>query len=750
MNSQQFDGLTRKAGMISRRSVLRWMGASTVGVFVAGVQTRSISALDRLTALVKRPSMRNDIQSHGGHGGPPLPPLPPAEPWSSENPPNLDDIIDDYLDCITTGRTPEECDQGFPGFEPFDWCQLVWDVLTEAMPTLAGLASTFTPFSRNCGERDCFQCCFVGRTGGCGTSYIGFPVINCNTSTYGEGTKPVGLTFIIDPDSVEPGDSCLFIPQLCAHIAQCVSTTSASATLNNHTDTIQPQHALVDNYLTNPRAIDQRARYFAMKVQDEVRTYLDTYNTSTPTARPFHSLAEALTNRGRVGWRRDLTNTPIDITKTALRINDLAGNLNESASWSNAAQLLGLARVLTGVPNLVARLEYVESRKWTQAEKDAYLVGVGDPVQALLGNLDPHWVTILQRLLMLQDYALLAVPLVGEATTEGQYGGQLLGKAPTLNLRATTSEAEVTLTISVDDSEDVAGGLARPLAVDWGDGHVTHHTLPSGQSILDVTHAYKSNGRYAIYAVAANDSGLRGHAALIVEAAAATSAPATPPTLPTISRIKLSDLTLTNLLSTKRFSLEARLVDAAGQGFRAGRSALGRYEGTVNVPVAFGDLYAHNPARLDTSLLSLDIRNELTAPHKVFGFYMTMAATMTLGVFSTSLQQLVEQPVTLTPEMLKLYLAGATTPMPTDTVTVEANGALRFPLFFRAASNLPWQKIVRIDIELTTAMFDGFVLDSTLITTPVGTHHAWIETRPGVLAEVPTAQRQVLLPLVSR
>ena len=100
--------------------------------------------------------------------------------------------------------------------------------------------------------------------------------------------------------------------------------------------------------------------------------------------------------------------------------------------------------------------------------------------------------------------------------------------------------------------------------------------------------------------------------------------------------------------------------------------------------------------------------------------------------------------------MLKLYLADATTPMPTNTVTIEADGALRFPLFFRAASNLPWQKIVRIDIELTTAMFDGFVLDNTVITTPAGTHHAWIETRPGVLAEVPTAQRQVLLPLVSR
>ena len=356
-----------------------------------------------------------------------------------------------------------------------------------------------------------------------------------------------------------------------------------------------------------------------------------------------------------------------------------------------------------------------------------------------------------QRLRLLQDYALLAAPLVGEVTLNGIYGGQLLGKAPTLSLRATTSAAEVTLTISIDDSEDVAGGLARPLAVDWGDGHVTHHALPSGQLVLDVTHAYEANGRHAIYAVAANDSGLRGHAALVVEAAAATPAANTAPTLPTISRVRLSDLTLTNLLSTKRFSLEARLVDAAGQSFRAGRSALGRYEGKVNVPVEFGELYAHNPARFDVSLLSLDLRSELTGPpSRVFEFYMTMAAAMTLGVFSTATQQMVEHAVTLTPEMLKLYLGGSSTPMPTNTVIIEANGALRFPLFWRAASNLPWQKIVRIDIALTTAMFDGFVLNDTVITTQVGAHHAWIETRPGVLTEVPAAQRKVLLPFVSR
>ena len=407
--------------------------------------------------------------------------------------------------------------------------------------------------------------------------------------------------------------------------------------------------------------------------------------------------------------------------------------MNESRSWSNAAQLLGLARVLSGAPNLAARLAYVESRKWTQAEKDTYLAGVGDPDQALLNVLNPHWLTILQRLLMLQDYKLLAVPLASEATTAGQYGGQTLGKAPTLSLRATSSSAGVVLTISIDDPEDVAGGLARPIAVDWGDGHATHHTLPSGQRTLDVTHAYAVAGRYAIYAVAANESGLHGHAALVVEAAATAHAQTARTILPNISRIQLSGLTLTNWLSSKRFGVDARLIDAAGQGFRAGRSAPGG-SGAANVPIAFGELFVHNPARFDTATLRLDVRNELAGPHPVFSPYMAIAATMKLGVFATSTQTLVEQPVTLTPEMLKLYLAGASTPMPSNTVTVDAKGALHIPLFWRAASNAPWQKITRINIALTTAMFDGFNLNAAPITALAGTQRAWVETRPGALA----------------
>jgi hypothetical protein len=738
MNSHPFDAFARLlAHNVSRRGLFRWIGASAVGVIAARVGARPAQAANQRVKVVHQ-------FDNGGGWWPDLPPLPPAEPWSPDNPPDLDEIINDYLDCISTGRTPEECDRGFPVLAPFDWCQILWDVLTEAMPTLAGFASTFTPFSRNCGERDCFQCCYNGTTGGCHSSFIGFPVINCNESTYGAGTKAVGLTFIIDPDSVEPGDSCLFIPQVCAHIAQCVSETSASAVMGDEVVARQANQAQADNYLTDPRAVEHRARYFATQVQDEVRDYLDAYNTSTADAPSFHSLAEALTSRGRAKWRSDLTNTPINISHPALRINDNAGNLNESASWSNAAHLLGLARVLSGVPNLAARLEYVESRKWTQTDKDAYLASISDPDQALQGVLDPHWFTILQRVMMLQDYALLAVPLAGEVATEGTFGGQTLGKAPALNLRATTSEAEVTLSINMDDPEDVVGGLARPLAVDWGDGRVTHYSLPAGQTALDATHAYEAAGRYAVYAVASNDSGLRGHAALVVE----VQAPAQPPpvTLPSVARIHLSGFSITNWLSPKRFSVEARLADAAGQGFRAGRSAPGGST-TANVPFAFGDLYAHNPARFAVSLLSLDIRSELTVPaSRVFMPYINMAATMTLGVFATSKQTLVEHPVALTPEMMKVYLAGASTSLPSNTVTVEANGALRIPLFWRESSTAPWQKIARVDIELTPAMFDGFRVDNSSLPAPTGTHRAAIEIRPGAFGAVPS---RAYLPIVS-
>ena len=736
MNSQQldthFDALTRSAARVSRRSVLRAFGLGAAGTVFGALQAQTAAAAGRLSSMLGRAPQQTGI----------LPP--PAEPWSSENPPDLDQIIDDYLDCIASGHSAEECDRGFPGW---DWCQIVWDVITEAMPNLAGFASTFLPFSRNCGERDCFQCCYVPERG-CHSSYIGFPVINCTPKIYGAGTRPVGLTFILDPD-IAPEDSCLFIQQVCTHIGLCVNPVLASAASGPAAQGIDgavPLAAETD-YLADPRAAEQRARYFAQQVQTEVRAYLDTYATDTSDARPLQSLVEALTNRGRAGWRRDQINTPIDISHPAIRVNDAAGNLNESASWANAAQLLALARVLTGVPNLEGRLGSVESRIWTETDKANYLAVVGDPDQALAAHLDPHWVAILQRVGMLQDYALLSVPVAGEVNTAGQYGGETVGVAPVLSLSATTNGAGVNLSVRIVDQEDTAGGPDRPLAVDWGDGVVTHHALPAGQSTLAVAHTYAAAGVYAVYAVAASDSGLRGHAALVVEAEAAVRAQTTQATLPRVARVGLPGLSLTHLQYTKQFALNARLADATGASFRAGRGKRITGPTDIRVTVALGDLYLHNPARLDASVVSLEPRIEMAAPTSAtYVSYLTMA-TMNLGVIDTASQQLREQPVTLTPDMLKLYLAGATTPLPSSVVTLDANGALHVPLFWRETTSAAWQKVARIDIELTTAMFDGFSLNSAAIAAPPGTHEAWVETRPGALA---STTRRLLMPRVSR
>jgi hypothetical protein len=289
--------------------------------------------------------------------------------------------------------------------------------------------------------------------------------------------------------------------------------------------------------------------------------------------------------------------------------------------------------------------------------------------------------------------------------------------------------------------------LARPIAVDWGDGHVTHHSLAAGQRTLSVTHAYESGGRYIVYAVAANDSGLRGHAALVIEAAAGAG-PAGPAVLPAVTRAQFSGLSVTNFLSTKRFALEAHFVNAAGQSFRAGRSAPGNETSRANVPFAFGDFYAHNPARLETAMLRLALRNELKSPaSRVFISYLTMDATLKLGIFSTATQQVVEHTVVLAPEMLTLYAADQAVSLPAGTLTVDAAGALRIPLFWRAATTDPWQKVTRVDIALTPSMFAGFVLNPTALTATVGTHAAWVETRPGKLEFVPT---RVLLPLIGR
>lgn len=102
MSSHPFDKFAQSlARGVSRRELFRMMFALAAGVAVQRY-------IPWQSAALARPSLQQD----------PNEPQPPGF-WPPDFP--LDppgEIIDDYIDCIADGHTPEECDKGLP------WCEL--------------------------------------------------------------------------------------------------------------------------------------------------------------------------------------------------------------------------------------------------------------------------------------------------------------------------------------------------------------------------------------------------------------------------------------------------------------------------------------------------------------------------------------------------------------------------------------------------------------------------------------------------
>ncbi|MBC8075700.1 MAG: PKD domain-containing protein, partial [Chloroflexales bacterium] len=638
------------------------------------------------------------------------------------------DVLDDYIDCIARGYSPEQCDKGIP------WCEIQEYLQDKLFPNFNAILEVVNPFGEYCGKGECLQCCYVPSANSCHSSYIGEDAINCRPEIYGAGTRGVGLTLLLAEPP--PEGSCLFTPQVCTHIGLCLQEGAASALGHGSGRTPFPQ-AGPANYLTDPGAIKQRARDFATYALTQARHYLDEYATDSPAALPLQSLNDALLGRGWATWRQDMASLTFDLNDPLFRVVDSAGNLIESAARANVGRLFGLLRLLTGLPNLAARLEYVESRVWTAADKASHLAAIPNPDAALAESLDPHIVAVLKRVPLLQDYQLLAAPLASEVPPGGCYGGMPLGQPPTLRLSTALAAQTVTLTASLDDPSDGVAALARPLAVDWGDGLVTHYAFVAGQATLMAAHKYASGGRYAIYAVAANNSGLRGAACAVVEAQGATQAAAgqTQPPSPTVVRAGLTGLAVLNLPFTKDLRLALYFTDAAGTRFRAGRSRIATGPTNITFPVAVGDAYAHNPSRLEISKLNIEPRHGISAPTAGRTPVLTLS-TLLLGVFSTAQMAVTDATLALRVEMLAVYAQGNTTPLPGTALTVNTDGSITAPLLYRATSTAPWQRVERIEVAIAPAMFDGFVLNATPTALPVGTTAAWVELRPNSFTRV--------------
>jgi hypothetical protein len=697
---------------------------------------RALSALAASAALPTLVPTRRTVLARSGAQGDVDEPQPPPY-WPPENP--LDppgEVIDDYVDCLAAGNDPESCDRGIP------WCDLRSFIADRAFGNLAGLIE-ITPFLNDCGKPDCLQCCYRPSTNACHSSFIGEDVINCNPRTYGAGTRGVGLTLLLQEPP--PDGTCLFTPQVCSHIGMCLQDTVSSASGAGFAITGQGSPS---NYLLDPRAIPQRARVFADYALTQARHYIDEYATDSPDALPLQSLNDAVLGRGWATWRQDMAGLTFDLNDPLFRVTDDAGNLIESASRANVGRLFAQLRLLTGLPNLAARLEYVESRVWSAADKSSYLASIPDPDATLEASLDPHLVAILKRIPSLQDYQLFAPALAGEASSAGIYGGMTLGQPPTLLLSATTAGSTATLTATLHDPTATAG-LARPLSVDWGDGRVTRHELPATQGTLTVSHPYAAAGRFAIYAVAANNSGLRGAACTVVEVegggqivqhqASATL---------TLVRMGLPDLTILNLPFTKDARLALYFVDASGQRFRAGRSRIASGPTNITVPVEIGDAYAHNPSRMEIAKLVIEPRHGISTPSgsRIPAFKLS---SLLLGVFSTAQMRVIDRAISANVGMLDVYTEGSTTPLPSTALTVNTDGSITIPFLYRTASSAPWQRVERIEIAITPDLFDGFVLDATPTTFVPGTTAMWAERRPHSFTRVAEGS-EVFLPLVQK
>lgn len=722
MKSHPFDTAAERLAIgLSRRAALKILAGLAGGAAALAVLPGRWLA-----------SARPRPQDASGEPSPP-PFWPPDFPL---DPPGK--AIDDYVGCIADGHTHEECDKGVP------WCEIKEYMLNRAFPNLTGVFEIMQPFGEDCGTAECLQCCYVPRSNGCHSSYIGEDVINCNPRIYGAGTRGVGLTLLLQ-DPPEEG-TCLFTPQVCTHVGMCLQGTLAGSAA--------PAKAAV-NYLIDPRAIRQRARVFASYLLTQARHYLDDYATDTPDAPSLWALEDGLLGRGWPTWRQDMASLTFDLNDPLFRVVDSGGALIESASRANVGRTMALLRILTGLPNLAARLEHVESQVWSAAAIDAYLAAVPDPDAALAETLDPHLVAILKRVPSLQDYRLLAAPLAGEAGAGATYGGMPLGAAPELRLSASAEGLDVTLTLSLDDPTGAAG-LARPMSVDWGDGRVSRVELAAGQAGLAASHSYAAPGRFAIYAVAASASGLRGAACAVVEVA---GPPASGKAAgdPAIARVGLTGLVVANLPYTKELRLGLSLVTGGGVTFPAGRSRVVSGPTNITLPAELGDAYAHNPSREALALLIIEPRHPVVAPVSRRVLALTLSRLL-LGVFSTAQMRVVDAEVALAPAMLSLYVAGDPAPLPASTVTVNSDGSLSVPLLHQSSASAPWRKVERIEVALGDGLLDGFVLDAAPTPLAVGTSVAWAEVRPGSFERLPDTPdlpseplpEQVFLPAVER
>ena len=641
---------------------------------------------------------------------------------------DTEEIFTNYQECVARHGNEDSCARAAI------MCHLQETAIGELYPSWVSDLQIFGAFQIYCGAGECFQCCKIP-DGGCHTSFKGFPVINCNDN-YGLGTFPAGMTLIVDPNA-EPGQACLFTPQTCDHIPACRYVPGANiADLENNLPPNDP--------LNFDHARQQRARYFGEFLQGQLQKFLDDFFTgefdanqlaTTAAASPFARLATTqspslydlghfITGRGCQQWRGKMSGGyPFDWNHPLFAITDTNGAILDAASHWNGLQQLATMRVLASIPNAQKRLDYTDSRVWTQAAKTAYLAQVGDPDQALLRYMSPFALAILKGIYSIQDYRLLAVPRPDEPALTNQFNGCTLGQPPRLALKATNSSPDtVALEVTITNPEAAQSTTPSILLIDWGDGHISHLEYLATQTNVTANHTYAAAGKRLIMAMTDNESGLRSLGALVIEA---TAGAATNPLA--ISRVTLDNLTMrVETLSGNewRSFLKLSLTDAQSRTVGVGRTAnlLAKFEQDT----AYGRVHVHNPGRYGFDKVVIA---PFAGPGFTIGFrehYITLDG-LTLAVYASALDDYITRTLPITTSMVRVYPVGSSTPLTPTLLTVTDDGKVKIPLQRRVDFEI--ETMARIELLIDPAWSQGLVIPAANAYT-VGDSRTQMEVRP--------------------
>ena len=396
------------------------------------------------------------------------------------------DLQSTYKECLANGYSTDYCQKTATICATYNFVtQNIPGLPADIMRELQ-LFEVYKPY---CGNGTCFQCCF--QNGGCNTSFHGFPVINCNKG-YGPDSKIAGITRVVDPNP-QVGQTCLFTPQTCDHLALCNLrfTPQQIAAINN-----DPNH-MMKQILSK----QQRAYTFANNALEYGITYLiNNFSQGKPLKNPngdlidseptVDDLSDMIYGRGHKYWYA-LIDT-INRNKgdmLGFRIKDsITNRLIESATKLNINRQFYLAKYLSSIPNLYNRLSFTESKIWTQSDKIAYLGDTTKIDSIFLTYLHPFALGVLKDDLNgLQDYRLLAIPLPGETINSRLYNGDTLGTPPIINVTYNTNSE---FQVSVTNSGTHISSKPMILSFIWGDGTTTETEINVNQSKIQIGRAH--------------------------------------------------------------------------------------------------------------------------------------------------------------------------------------------------------------------------------------------------------------------